>query len=535
MQNSQDEQPQSMNPPQDSGGNQPDNNLQPHTPSAPKIPAEEEALPTIQVQEQNLGTQPLPEEKIQDANPATAPFPPPPPSSNQTQSSPSIKETPVVQDPKGGGGINKALKVFAIIISLFAMSFFIIKLLIPRLQGLKLPGFSEKETTLVYWGLWEPVPVMEKLVAEFETQNPNIKVKYLQQNHKDYRERLQSAIARGEGPDIFRYHNTWVPMFRDELDAVPSSVFSASEFQDTFYPTVQKDLRRGASFIGIPLEIDGLAMFYNKNIFKAAAKTPPSTWDELRKTAFELTTRDSKGRIQTAGAALGTTNNIDHWPDILALMLLQNGAALKNPTDKLAQDAILFYTLFYRSDKVWDETLPNSTQAFAAGKVAMIFAPSWRILDVKDQNPDLDFGVLPVPLLPNSNITWASYWVEGVSAKSEHKNESWKFLQFISTKESLEKLYLSAANDRGMGEPYSRKDLADLLKDDPYLGAYISQAETAQAWYMSSATHDNGINDKIIKYFEDVVNSLNSGGDLNKSLETASQGITQILSQYKVN
>ena len=116
-----------------------------------------------------------------------------------------------------------------------------------------------------------------------------------------------------------------------------------------------------------------------------------------------------------------------------------NGADLRNPTNKLAADALLFYTLTSRSDRVWDETLPNSTQAFASEKVAMYFAPSWRINDLKAINPNLDFGVLPVPQLPNSTITWASYWVEGVSASSENQQAAWQFLKFISQKESLEK------------------------------------------------------------------------------------------------
>ena len=44
--------------------------------------------------------------------------------------------------------------------------------------------------------------------------------------------------------------------------------------------------------------------FINSEIFEAAGKTPPETWDELRTTAIELTVYDQGGRIKTAGAAL---------------------------------------------------------------------------------------------------------------------------------------------------------------------------------------------------------------------------------------
>jgi multiple sugar transport system substrate-binding protein len=440
-----------------------------------------------------------------------------------------------VAPPQKPKRFKKILIFILVALTVVALGYILVRLVIPRLRSVKVPGIPGREVTLNYWGLWEPESVMQELIDEFQEHNPDIKVEYVLQSHKDYRERLQSAFARGEGPDIFRFHNTWGPMLKDELDTVPPDVYSASDFQETFYPVAARDLRRGTGFIGVPLEIDGLALFYNKSIFRAAGKSSPSTWEELRQTAFDLTIRDQSGRIQTAGVALGTTGNVDHWPDILGLMFLQNGADLSDPTDKLAADALLFYTIFTRSDKVWDTTLPSSTQAFAAGDLAMYFGPSWRILDIKALNPELDFDVIPVPQLPKSSVTWASYWVEGVSTSSENKGQAWEFIKFLSSKESLEKFYASStATWRVIGEPYSRRDLADLLKGDPLIGAYIEQAPTAQSWYMCSSTHDNGINDRIIKYFEDAVNAVNQRADPQDALDTASQGITQTLSQYGV-
>ena len=468
--------------------------------------------------------------------PRYAPPPPPPASTSAaSQTTPPPAESPQVMPPKRSGNIKKIFMIAAAAIGLSALAFLIVRVVLPRIQSIKVPGLPGKEIALTYWGLWEPNAVMQDVIDEYVLDHPNVKIEYVQQSHKDYRERLQSALAKGEGPDIFRFHNTWVPMLNDDLDAVPADVYSASDFQETFYPTAARDLRRGASFVGIPLETDGLALFYNKEIFKTAGKIPPTTWEDLRKTAFDLTIRDSQGRIQRAGVALGTTGNVDHWPDILGLMMLQNGANLSDPTDKLAADALLFYTIFVRSDKVWDATLPGSTQAFASGDVAMYFGPSWRVLDIKALNPDLDFAVIPVPQLPKSDIAWASYWVEGVSAQSENTKDAWEFLKFLSSKETLEKFYAAAVKSgRMIGEPYSRKDMRELLADDPAAGAYVNQASNAQSWYLSSLTHDNGINDRIIKYFEDAVNAVNQRTDPEQALSAAAEGISQVLTQYGI-
>ena len=67
---------------------------------------------------------------------------------------------------------------------------------------------------------------------DWEEANPGVKVEYLRQSKEEYRERLQSALARGEGPDVFRFHNTWLPMLREELAPLPPSVMSSSEFEE---------------------------------------------------------------------------------------------------------------------------------------------------------------------------------------------------------------------------------------------------------------------------------------------------------------
>jgi multiple sugar transport system substrate-binding protein len=418
-----------------------------------------------------------------------------------------------------------------IILSLLVLGFIVsvvllvLKVVLPRFQ-------KPKEVTLNYWGLWEAENVMQSLITEWESKNPNVKINYSQQSPQEYRERLQSALARNEGPDLFRFHITWLPMLKNELEAVPVEIMSANEFENNFYPVVKENLRSGSSFLGLPLQVDTLALFYNQQIFQAAGKTPPTTWDELRQTALDLTVRDENGRIQTAGVALGTTSNIEHWSDILGLMMLQNGVNLSQPSSNLAEDALVFYTIFNNTDRIWDETLPNSTLAFAGGKVAMYFGFSWDVFEIKNINPDLSFQVAPVPQLPGTDIAWASFWVEGVAKRSQHSKEAWQFLQFLSSQESLQELYQAQSQLRLFGELYPYPAMANLLTGNSLVAPFINQAAKAKTWYLCSRTFDNGLNDRMIKYFEDAVNAVNNQGSASEVLKTTSQGVAQLLSQY---
>lgn len=395
----------------------------------------------------------------------------------------------------------------------------------------------QKQTTITWWGLWETTPVLDEVLRAFESQNPGVKVAYVQESPKDYRERLQDALKKGEGPDVFRFHNSWVQMLRSQMSTLPATVMTQDQYGTTFYAVASKDLTTTEGIVGIPLMYDSIGLYYNKKIFETAGQTPPKTWNDVDTLASSLTVKETNGKIQRAGIALGTTSNVDHWPEILTLLLLQNGADPSNLTTPLATQAFKYYTDFNKVKHVWDDTLPASTYAFATEKTAMMLAPSWRAFEVKAINPALDFGIAQVPQLPGTDITVASYWAEGVSKTSKQQEMSWKLLKYLSTPEVLQKLYASAAQKtpRLFGEIYPRPEMASAVSSDPYVGAFVSDAPKAVSWHMNARTFDNGINDKIIKYVGDAINAINtSAGAMADALSTADQGVKQVLQQYGV-
>lgn len=452
----------------------------------------------------------------------------PPPPQGQTQPAPSIPPPPPKRQlPKIFIWIG--VTFIALILIFVVFKFF------TRSSG----GGS---SAITWWGLWEDETSINPLITEYEAKHPNVKISYVKQSPQDYRERLTNALAKGTGPDIFAIHNSWVPMFRSDLDTLPASVMNAADFAKTFYPVASADLSSGSGLTGIPLEYDALALYINEDIFNKAGKTPPTTWDDLRSLARTLTVKDDQGVITQSGVAMGRTENVDHWPEILALLMLQNGVDLTNPIGKTAEDALTFFTIFSTQDGVWDATLPPSTQAFAAGKLAMYLAPSWRAFEISQVNPKLKFKTVPVPQLPKDSpnqpdITYATYWAQGVWVKSAKKAAAWDFLKFLSTQDSLQKLYSNESKQRSFGEPYSRQDMAKLLTSHPILGALVAQAPGAQSWYLASRTFDGptGINSQLANYFGDAINAVVEGNSTStKALETAAEGIRQVLSQYRL-
>lgn len=470
-------------------------------------------------------------------NSPTSPSEPPPPNNAPVTPSPVPQPTRgiVKQSP-----FKFIAPVVVILIVLGIIFFGITKILQPKLpktnnqsQG----NTSIESTEIEYWGLWEPSIMLDEIFAEFESTNPGTKIKYIQQSPQDYRKRLSNALASDKGPDVFRFHVTWGVMLDQYLSTLPESIMSKSEFDQTFYPVAQEWLQSPGGYIGVPLMHDGLGLFYNRTIFDSAGITPPSTWEELRDLANKLTIKNEQGQIQQAGIALGGTKNVDHWSDILGLMMLQNAADPTKPNNNLGQTAVDYYLLF-RKDGVWDDSMAPSTFAFASEKTAMIIAPTWRAHEILAINPNIKFSIAKTPTLPGIDISWATFWAEGVSRKSSNSKQqaSWQLLSYLSSKDVMRKLYTAAAQqERLFGAPFSRVDLADQLVGDPFVGSVIDQASVSKTWYMNSRTFDDGINDKIIKYYEDALNLiLYDAQPTDKALETAESGIQQILNPQPV-
>ena len=395
-----------------------------------------------------------------------------------------------------------------------------------------------KNVTLTYWGLWEPESVMRPLLDKFETDHPNIKVNYVQQSAQEYRERLLSAISQGKGPDVFRIHSSWVPMFRTLLAPVPDTDFAS------FYPTANTDLLSGKRHLAIPLEFDGLVMYVNDTLLAASGQSVPEDWDQLRTTAVAASRCTSETGactdstpILTSGVALGTADNVDHWQDIVSLLMLQNRVdftKLDQPSPKAAQDALDYYTSFSKDLHIWSSSLPTSTSQFISGKLAIYFAPSWRILEIKQAAPKLKFSIHPVPQVAldvarqEQPINLATYWVEGISAKSRSVAAATELLTYLSSKDVQSQFFASAvASGRLFGEPYSRVDLAASLQDSEYLAPLLSQAPTAKSSYLASSTQDgtSGINSKLSTVFASTINGTTTLAELATS-------VTKILADY---
>lgn len=387
---------------------------------------------------------------------------------------------------------------------------------------------------LTFWGFWDE-GIIRPIISEYQKQNPLTEVKYVKQSPLNYRTRIQTQIREGIGPDIFAIHNSWVPMFEGDLTLAPSDIFSIKEYQETFYPVAWDSLAPEGQVKAVPFSIDGLGMYVNEEILAGVGATVPKNWREFIDVSSKVTVKDQNGVIKTSGAALGSTLNVDFWPDILGMLLFeQPGVSLNNLATAEAAEVLKFYTSFITDPKKksWDINLPNSTQSFASGKLAFYFGPSNKALEFKSMNPNLRFSVHPVPQLSPQPASYASFWAGAVSARGKNQKEAWKFLKFLTTQDAQRLMLKQMVDGGGIGFSYSRVDLASEQNKDPLLGAFVLQGPYYKHWYLSFGTEDKGLNDEMIKVFETGVNSVLAGTDPMVAAGQIDKEAKQVLQKY---
>ena len=380
---------------------------------------------------------------------------------------------------------------------------------------------SCKPATLEMWGLYDEPEVFNGFIQDYIKQDKCVvKIVYTKKSIETYEQELINAFAANQGPDIWMISNNWLPKHEDKIAEFPQSAlkFSFADFQNTFVDVAVNDLTDNGKIYALPLYVDTLALFYNRNYFNSAGiPYPPETWDDLIADLPKLTKKNQFGGIDRAGIALGTAENINRANDILSLIMLQNGTKMVSDDKKIAtiidgvslnnetyypgKDALRFYTDFSNptaGSYTWNRQMPYSIDAFADGKSAMMLNYAYSIPTLHDKNPYLDYSIAKAPQITGRNfdINYANYWAYTVSKQSKATEEAWKFISYLTSVAVNEK-YLQKT-----GRPTARKDLKDWqVKDSPQLAVFAEQGLTARSWYEVDPS-------PIEKIFSDAIESV---------------------------
>ncbi len=424
---------------------------------------------------------------------------------------------------------------------------------------------ADQSVTIKIWRVFDDDNTFSEIMNAYRAIHPNVSFEYRELRIDEYEDELLHAFAQGEGPDIFSVHNTWMGEYLSLIEPMPPSVkipysetrgtikketvytlkeeptLSMRALKSDFVDVVAKDVVRSYRpnqnanaqdrIFGLPLSVDSLALYYNRDLLNAAGiPEPPSSWTAFQDQVAKLTRVGQNNAILQSGAAMGTGNNVERATDILNLLMLQNGAkfiddrgvavfATESGGELLAADAVRFYTDFANPLKqvyTWNEEQPSSFDAFVNGKTAFFFGYSYHAPLIKIRSPKLNMGIAPVPQIEGGKtVNFANYWIEAVSKQTDISNWAWDFISFSTGKERVESFLKTAR------KPTARRALITAQLEDETLSVFSSQTLTAESWYRGNDAQ------AVEKAFLDLISAALAGEEIQKSLTIAQNKINQ--------
>lgn len=379
---------------------------------------------------------------------------------------------------------------------------------------------TKGQVTLIWWKTFEDSGNVQDFISDYIATHKNVTINFVKKDATTYEQDLVNAIAAGNGPDIFSIHNDWLPEHIDKMAPVPDKEMSLRTYKDSFVDVATSDFVKDNKIYAVPLSIDVLALYYNKDILGSLnISQPPATWPELVSDVQKITKVSQSGGFMRSGIAMGTSSNVNRAVDLLNLLMLQNGTQFYTPDYNAASFdqqqtpsgsnesfnpgamALAFYTQFANPSKVsytWNTKSDLGLDAFTQGKVAMMLGYQYMEASIRAKAPSLNWDVAPVPQAGDmvNRVNFANYWGEGVSKASKNSAIAWNFLNFISQKSELNKYYAK----RKLVS--SRKDILPDQVTDTEIGAFAENALTAKSVYKKDA---NLFESVFLKMIDDVI------------------------------
>ncbi|AIS52013.1 carbohydrate ABC transporter substrate-binding protein, CUT1 family [Thermoanaerobacter kivui] len=375
------------------------------------------------------------------------------------------------------------------LLSIFVLTIFVLATVLAGCSSSKNNTSSANETNTqkqetakpvtIKLGMWSSSPAEKKIVddqiAKFKEKYPNIDVQ-IETIVGDYMQKLQTELASNTAPDIFYLDSMPAPQLMSSgvLEPLDDYIKKYNVDVNDFEPALLSAFQWEGKTYGLPKDFNTLALFYNKDMFKAAGiNEPPKTWEELRDVAKKLTKDGVKGLVLSADLA-----RFDAFINQNGGSVYQDGKVTLNlPENAQALD---FYVGLITKDKVAD-TPQNMGEgwngdAFAAKKAAMAIEGGWMIPFLKEKAPDLNYGIAELPAgKQKSTMAFTVAYV--MNKNSKHKDEAFKLIEFLTGKEGQQFVV-----DSGLALP-SRKSMQEGFKEKyPERAAFVDGASYAVPW-----------------------------------------------------
>ncbi|MCK4418206.1 extracellular solute-binding protein [Candidatus Aerophobetes bacterium] len=393
-----------------------------------------------------------------------------------------------------------------------------------------------QDTTLRVWNIYTGgmrKEAFDKIVKEFESQYPNIKVEQRRMADEPYGVDLQISLGKPEGPDVyFVYFGDMANQYlRADKVLVLDDYLAKDNWKDSFEKAALSATIYKGKTIGIATDLGCKQWFYNKESFDALGLNAPETWDEWM---------DASKKAKTGGyiPILFANKNrwpASHWINVLNQKICGEAVTAKDYDPLYGGDFTDpgYVEALKRMDYVDNQgffnegyqgvTYEESQPLFAEGMGTMFW--SWTS-GMMDYPPKFEWGLFTFPAIPEGKGD-QSYIVGGVQGfcvakDSQNREEAIQFLRFI-TRQDIAKMWVQTGKVSAVKGATTEETVP--MKETLIDKRKIEQAGGIEVWL------DRLIEVSIAEEYMNVIQGVLMG---DMSAEEGMQRVRKVAQEVKV-
>ena len=330
---------------------------------------------------------------------------------------------------------------------------------------------EEASGDVTIWYYWETEghqKALNHIIEEFNGSQDSITVEAKYVPFADFKKQLSIGASADELPDLVILDNP------DHAAYAAMGIFAdiTDKFDvSNYYEGPVNSCTLDGKLYGVPFGSNDLVLFYNEDMLKEAGCEVPTTWDELLEVAKATTTDSVFGFAHCALQNEEGTFNFLPW-------VWSTGATSYEINSEGGIKALNFEKELVDSGAMTKEAI-NWTQGdtmhqFIAGNLAMMINGTWQIPTMREEVPDLNWNVAPIPQDKEqaSGLGGENYAV----IAGGNEDAAVKFLEFATTPETC--LYMMNA----MGYISADSTIAkDQFEGDEVYQVFVDEMQYAHA------------------------------------------------------
>lgn len=253
-------------------------------------------------------------------------------------------------------------------------------------------------------------------IPEFEAANPNIKIEMQFVPESELQQKLLTAKAAGNAPDVSSIDETFLDTLtkQEVLRPIPEETLNVKDEMGELTSYLYR-IPQGADdgrYYGLPNGVFSSSLYYNASLLDELGYSPediPTTWDDFLIWAKDVTVWDGDTLVRSGMGIFA--NEFSLWEDLRYQL---GGPIDGNPfptkdSMRLADDAgvqawqfIMDIYNVHQLDSIAEGL--NSRERFGSGNAVTLYNWTWFNGFMDTQYPDIDWGLIVPPALTDDPV-----------------------------------------------------------------------------------------------------------------------------------